>query len=192
MTTKFFPANSYTIFRRDRESHGGGVLIAINEHLPCTSIPTPPNMEVIAIKVYLPKKHISICTVYSPPNPRTNSFVDLVDFLTSLSQVEKNLIIIRDFNLPDICWTSLSGSSLLSNLFCDFVFESNLSQLISCPTHVKGNTLDLLLTNNENLVRHLSVESTPISQLSDHYNTVSASTLSIVPQHLEDTPTLCF
>ena len=97
--------------------------------------------------------------------------MDLVDFLTSLSRVEKNLIIIRDFNLPDICWTSLSGSSPLSNLFCDFVFESNLSQLISCPTHVKGNTLDLLLTNNEKLVRHLSVESTPISQLFEHYNT---------------------
>ena len=127
-------------------------------------------MEVIAIKVYLPKKQISICTVYSPPNPRTNSFMDLVDFLTSLSQVEKNLIIIGDFNLPDICWTSLSGSSPLSNLFCDFVFESNLSQLLSCPTHVKGHTLDLLLTNNENLVRHLSVESTPMSQLSNHYN----------------------
>ena len=160
----------FTIFRKDRESRGGGVLIAVNECLPCNSIPTPPHIEVIAIRVNLPNKEISICTVYNPPNADLNYFSDLVHLLKSLSQKEKNLIVVGDFNLPEICWSSLSGNSLLSNIFCDFVFEYNLSQLIKCPTHVKGNTLDLLLTNNENLVSQLTVNSTPALQLSDHYN----------------------
>ena len=160
----------FTIFRKDRESRGGGVLIAVNECLPCNSIPTPPHIEVIAIRVNLPNKEISICTVYNPPNADLNYFSDLVHLLKSLSQKEKNLIVVGDFNLPEICWSSLSGNSLLSNIFCDFVFEYNLSQLIKCPTHVKGNMLDLLLTNNENLVSQLTVNSTPALQLSDHYN----------------------
>ena len=163
MTKKFFPANTQSFVKTEN-------LVEVVECLPCISIPTPLNLEVVAIKVILPNKQISICTVYCPPNPDMSSFRDLVEFLTSLSQEENNLIIIGDFNLPDICWTSLTGSSSLSNLFCDFVFESNLSQLVSGPTHVKGNTLDLLLTNNENLICQLSVQSTPTSQLSDHYN----------------------
>lgn len=57
----------------------------------------------------------------------------------------------------------------LSNLFCDFVFETNLTQLISGPTHVKGNALDILLTNNECLVTQVSVLNSPSLLLSDHY-----------------------
>ena len=78
-------------------------------------------------------------------------------FLTHLSDSDEHLVIVGDFNLPDVCWPSLTGSTLVSNLFCDFVFESNLTQLIICPMHIEGNTLDILLTNNDSLVRNLSV-----------------------------------
>ena len=49
------------------------------------------------------------------------------------------------------------------------MFESNLSQLITCPTHVKGNILDLLLTNNENLISHLSASESTSFLTSDHF-----------------------
>jgi len=57
------------------------------------------------------------------------------------------LIILGDFNVPDIDWDSLSGHSPISNQFCDLVFESSLCQLIDTPTHNHGNILDLVLTN---------------------------------------------
>ena len=145
------------------------MLIAVNEDLPCTVISNPTNLEVIAIKLCLQDKQVSICTVYNPPNPNIQYFENLINFLTSLVLQESNLIIIGDLNLPDICWPSLSGSSFLSNLFCDFVFDTNLTQLISGPTHVKGNTLDILLTNNECLVTQVSVLNSPSFLLSDHY-----------------------
>ena len=52
------------------------------------------------------------------------------------------------------------------NLFCDFMFECNLSQLITC---VKGNILDLLLTNNEHLISHLLVSESTSFLTYDHF-----------------------
>ena len=90
-------------------------------------------------------------------------------FLKHLTDSDEHLVIVGDFNLPDVSWSSLTGSTLVSNLFCDFVFESNLTQLINCPTHIKGNTLDILLTNNDSLIRNLSVtESSPLLPFDHH------------------------
>ena len=124
---------------------------------------------MVSISLCLPFIQISICTVYIPPNPDVAYFNQLIDFLLTLSSNCEFLIVIGDFNRPDICWSSLSGTSLLSILLCDFVFESNLSQLITCPTHVKGNILDILLTNNDHLISGLSVTESHSSLPSDHY-----------------------
>ena len=94
----------FTLYRKDRTSRGGGVLIAVNNLLPSYLTTSPPNLEVVTIKLCFAGNHnISICTVYIPPNPNVAYF---------------NLIV-GDFNLPDICWSTLSGSTLLFNLFCD-------------------------------------------------------------------------
>ena len=37
------------------------------------------------------------------------------------------------------------------------IITVNLMQLVDCPTHVKGNTLDLVLTNTEITLSELSV-----------------------------------
>ena len=60
------------------------MLIAVNEDLPCTVISNPTNLEVIAIKLCLQDKQVSICTVYNPPNPNIQYFENLINFLTSL------------------------------------------------------------------------------------------------------------
>ena len=64
----------------------------------------------------------------------------LIKYINSLTSKTHNLVIVDDFNLPDVCWSTLSGSSAISNKFCDFVFDSNLAQMICCRTHVGGNT----------------------------------------------------
>ena len=156
----------YTLYRKDRESRGGGVLIAVNDHLPSILFPSPPDLEVVTVRLCPPRNTISICAVYIPPNPDVLYIERLIAFLNFLSTNETSLIITGDFNQPDICWASLSGTSLVSNHFCDFVF---VSQLITCPTHIKGNTLDIVLTNDEKLVDNLSVSKCSSSLPSDHY-----------------------
>ena len=57
----------------------------------------------------------------------------------------------------------------MSNLLCEFVFESNLTQLVNFPTHIKGNILALLLTSNEDLINNLTVVKEDLCLSSDHY-----------------------
>ena len=43
----------FTIYRKDRHSRGGGVLIAVDESIPTSIIPSPTNIEVISVKIEL-------------------------------------------------------------------------------------------------------------------------------------------
>ena len=61
-------------------------------------------------------------------------------------------LICGDFNLPGICWSSLTGSTRLSTIFCDFIFNWNLTQHVTSSTHIKGNILDLVLTTQSILI----------------------------------------
>ena len=145
-------------------------MVAVSNHIPSVLIPSPPNLEIVAIRLCLPRqRHIILCTVYFPPSSQLSDFEYLFSFLKSTSTSKELLIIIGDFNLPDICWSSLSGQCPRSNLLCDFVFESNLTQLVNFPTHIKGNILDLLLTNNEDLINNLTVVKDDLCLSSDHY-----------------------
>ena len=91
-----------------------------------------------------------------PPNSPAAYYENLLDFLSNIDTSAVNLILLGDFNLPDINWNTQSGVSMISNHFCDFVFDNGLGQLINGPTHIHGNTLDLLLTNFEENIFSLS------------------------------------
>lgn len=82
-----------------------------------------------------------------------------------------NYILIGDFNFPDVDWHSLCCTHPNSRLFCDFVFNNNFTQLVCTPTHSKGNILDLVLINSDDLVSELAVLSKePFPGLkSDHH-----------------------
>jgi len=53
--------------------------------------------------------------------------------------------------------------------YCDFVFKSSLSQLITVPTHSQGNKLDVVFTDLDDSISDLWVRSIPVL-LSDHLN----------------------
>ena len=60
----------------------------------------------------------------------------------------------NDFNLPDVVRDCLSNSS---HMLCDLVFQHILSQSVSDATHEKGNVLDLVITDQENLINNFTV-----------------------------------
>ena len=50
-----FRINGYKIFRRDRNRFGGGLILYINENIPCKPLQKHihlPNFEIIAIEFY--------------------------------------------------------------------------------------------------------------------------------------------
>ncbi len=106
---------------------------------------------------------ITICLAYNPPNAPEDQFINLLDTLKGISEIE-NLIIFGDFNCPDIDWLTMSACSPSSDSLCDLC---NLTQLVSSPTHSRGNTLDLVITNSEGLIEDLWIEDS--NTHSDHF-----------------------
>jgi len=95
-----------------------------------------------------------------------------------------------DFNLPDINWLTLSGSTGLLNQFCDLVFDSNLLQLFNQPTHICGNILNFILTNCDDHINSLSVHSHNSHLItSDHYLISFDLSTVIVRSHSDNGPT---
>lgn len=72
-----------------------------------------------------------------------------------------------DFNAPDISWLTLCASSAFSKLLCDFAFDNNLTQLVDKPTHIHGNILDLVFTNDNERIAVMPSEIIPFA--TDHF-----------------------
>ena len=80
---EILPTN-YTIYRKDRCTRGGGVLIALEESIPSSIIPSPSNLEVISVRIEV-SIPISLCTVYIPPNPNDIYVSSLLSYLAEFT-----------------------------------------------------------------------------------------------------------
>ena len=116
------------------------------------------------------KTLIIICLVYIRPHAKLEYYTCIFNYLSTLLSQNRNIILLGDFNLPDIDWNSLSGHSPYSIQLCKLVFQYNLTQFITFPTHVMGNILDLILSDNIDLISNTTSVSSQSSLLtSDHY-----------------------
>jgi len=88
---------------------------------------------------------LGIC--YRPPNQ--DEEVDEIVY-KSLAEVSQSLVLVlvRDFNLLDICWKYNTAERKQSRRFLECVEDKFLMQLVSEPTR-GGALLDLLFTNSE-------------------------------------------
>ena len=162
---EILPCN-YSIYHKDRMSRGGGVLVAVNNVFDSVCLPSPSDLEIITVKL---GHDLVLCSSYVPPNSNDAYLSALLDHFSYLISSFSNCIFVGDFNFPDIDWSSLSASSSHSKSFCEFVFDSNLTQHVNHPTHFKGNILDLVLTSSSLTIENLSIESPPAILSSDHY-----------------------
>ena len=172
--------HGYTIYRTDRGSRGGGVMIAVGHEFPSEQIPSPPNLEVVTVSISLVPA-IICCMVYIPPNSTVEYHTELINYLQSLPG---HVIIFGDFNMPDIDWSTLAGGSTSSNNFCEFIFQSNLNQLVTCPTHKHGNLLDLILTDSADNIVDLTVHPLEYQCISSdhHLITFAICCKNIIPK----------
>ena len=159
--------SDYVLYRKDRPSRGGGVLVAVKDFIPSFSISSPPDLEIVSVKLGQ-SDDLVICCVYVPPDAPLSYVSSLVYYLTDLTSSFRKCTFVGDFNFPDIDWHTLSGSSSLSNCFCNFVFDCNITQHVLEPTHVKGNILDLILTSENVSIDHLTIYPLSVVSLSDH------------------------
>jgi len=140
---------------------GGGLLVYSPEGLdilPCDQ--TKVFNQYVNFKVMTGSVTTTIYLFYRPPNsPDMAGLTDIV------KNVGPNSLLIGDFNLPSIDWDNGTANNK-ERPFLEATEEKFLTQLVDFPTQVKGNILDLVLTNAEELVDHI----TPMGRLgkSDH------------------------
>ena len=75
-------------------------------------------------------------------------------------------------NLREVCWPISDGqvvSNRVEQLFVNSFDELGLEQCVINPTHIKGRTLDLLLTNSKPIIRNISVLEKDSFCKSDHF-----------------------
>ena len=173
--------HKFVVYRKDRPSRGGGVLIAVHDSIPSLLLSSPLDLEVVSVK--LCNQDLILCTVYVPPCSSEFYMLSVIQYLSGIVCSYSNCIIVGDFNLPDVCWSSLSGTTSLSNHFCEFVFDHNLTQHVMDPTHNLGNTLDLVLTSAGMDVTDLSVTPSVQHLSSDHFMISFSPLCCKVPTH---------
>jgi len=141
--------NGYKLFRRDTQGkRGSRVALYARDCFDCIELGNFDNkVECLWVKMRgkANKADLLLGVCYRPPNQ--DEEVDEV-FYKRLAEVSQSvaLVLVRDFNLPDICWKYNTAERKQSGRFLECVEDNFLTQLVSEPTRADAS-LDLLFTN---------------------------------------------
>lgn len=150
LSAEFF-TDEYTVIRRDRNSRGGGVLIAFKSNFTHSQLDlgSYPDSEFCGSVIHTHLGNILIISVYRPQHDCV-TLPSLVKYLESTSLKFHKIIIAGDFNLPDIKWQTEEPITNLDNInhacVSYLLHDLGLTQAVDKPTR-GNNYLDLVFTN---------------------------------------------
>ena len=164
---------TYKIFRLDRSplthpidpknhkkfrKNGGGVLIAVKNSLGLkpTICKSSCQAELLTIKL---SSSMYISTFYRVGTLGCLNHHEVDAHLRHIAK-NKNVrthLLTGDLNLDSVDWASQSTPNLIHRKFLDTFDDIGLTQIIEEPTHNKGRILDLVLTNNSNIINSVNV-----------------------------------
>lgn len=170
----FDSTKRFNVYRRDRGDRcGGGVLVAVADHISSSFVPVVTNLEIIFVEICTCYKKIILGICYRPPSCDPSFVNSLHDVVNIVMERFPNVpvLLAGDFNYPNIFWSSdvpqLSPFSTDSYNFLSFCSDFNFTQIVTQPTRITPTTssvLDLVLTN----VPDLFMSPLCLPQLSDH------------------------
>ncbi|XP_065307359.1 uncharacterized protein [Dermacentor albipictus] len=150
---EIFPP-SFTVYRKDRRGHGGGVFLLISNALSSTQILFENDSESVWCLVKLPNgNNVVYGTFYRPPPGSSDSF-GLPSEMPSLLPNSVFLGGGGDFNLPDFNWNAGCVAGNRSRIFTEFeelLGLNGLQQYVLEPTR-ENAILDLVLCNEPNII----------------------------------------
>ena len=148
---------SITHFNRE-EKGGGGVALVYRSHFKVntTKTYTFETFECILVSLACSSsRQITFVVVYRFCELFPTSFLtEFYDFIDSVFIHFKNFVILGDFNLHvNKCF----NPSIVK--FYDILSTFGFSQLVEGPTHKLGNTLDLIITNRDEIeIKDLKID----------------------------------
>ena len=162
-TSELFPETCpYNVYRKDRNSKGGDVMLLIHKdisHMPITELEN--DSESVWVKVFTNKTSHFVASWYQPPDRNLAELTSEIDLLRSQLQKIKcmhkgnkppSVHVLGDFNFGDIVWPdrlNKSGSPLSPSegeILIEIMNDYGLEQLVHFPTRER-NTLDLIITS---------------------------------------------
>jgi hypothetical protein len=142
--------NIETDLRRDRRDTGngvgGGLLVYSklgSKILPLDNFINNDFNQFCAFSTGTKRDSLKFVLCYRPPNSGPDNTDKLCEILRTMPL---NTIMIGDVNMPNINWETLRADRK-GRALAETVEEEGLEQLVEFSTHIKGNILDLAITN---------------------------------------------
>lgn len=194
--------DNYSILRSDRShSPGGGVALFYRNDLnikwidvDCSKFNSViSNFEFLCIDLFHNSLQTRFLCLYLPPKFSIcpNTVKTVCKLIDNLSSMLFPCFVIGDFNLPKIDWESYSSNGSISHdIFLQFCVNNGWTQHIQSSTHIKHNTLDLLLSNflGNKTLQSFSVNP-PLTTKCDH-NLIALKLLNKIYSKSPPTPLL--
>lgn len=187
--THVFKLTNFKIYRKDRLSHGGGVLIAIRDDIEYRCLPDYRTFvaENVSIEVIVNKRPLTFTAAYIPKY--TASFAKDIKKITPAN---KNFIVLGDFNAKHSAWNCLSNNragkvlhSMLHN--SNFIIHHPDSHTHFPHCGNKPSTIDFVLTNSPMLFSNIYTMDNALP--SDHHPVVcTIDVLSMDPKKIASKP----
>ena len=146
---------SFSLIRRDRNRHGGGVAIYIHDSIRFHSISRHHSIELLSLDLSLPSTNLTCCLFYRPPSSDCTTLEEFVDILPPTKT--SNLLLLGDFNFH-------SSPSTNNPVLLSIKAKHDLQQTITTPTRVSkssSTTIDHVYVSS-----HLTCSYSTFSSLS--------------------------
>ena len=157
---------NYQLFRKDRKSNGGGLVVYVKENLRCSQ---RDDLHVDGIEaMWLEVKHESqkaflLGYTYRPPSSHLRWTTDFEQILEQVFTENKEVILLGDFNL------NLYDNSNSVRNWLQVTESVNLFQLVDTPTRVTASSSTLIDHAYSNMPENIVDIFVPVYAISDHY-----------------------
>ena len=165
-------SSSYSTSARVDRATGehGGCLIFIKKTIYTDQIDSTVDFGC-ATKLHTFCQDLLLICIYNPPfsSKFRSATIEIIIFLSHVINQNSNLptVICGDFNLPDVNWDTYHSHTSDSFQILNFLINHGFEHLVTLPTHINGNTLDLIFVNFSTC--HISEVGTAITDFFDHF-----------------------
>lgn len=128
---RYFEHNNYNTLRRNRNSHGGGILVLVKKCYQISEKNSSTEYEIISFKLKLNGTFNNFIISYKPPSTPNEAYLDHLETYIGQFNLNNNLFIVGDLNMD---WLSNRGDQLK-----EFSTAYNLENFIKDPTRVFQN-----------------------------------------------------
>jgi hypothetical protein len=166
--------SAFSIVRRDRpQNKHGGVCAIVSKKWPVITVNLDDkysDLEIVCFDVIRARPALRFFVIYRPPysdDVAGNCVMMLTECIEHYTANDRVNIIVGDLNFPKIDWAnSSSPNDKINKPFLDLIIEHGYIQLVDFPTHICDNVLDVILTDDEQIIYHV-VPDLPLGN-SDH------------------------